>query len=153
MTLFKDSAGICKEDKNTYIVMALINLITSIILCQNIGMSGVILGTAISYIYLIIYSYPKYIFKQLFSEDLKLYYKENFIYFIFILLSSVVSFIIGKNFIINSIILSILIKGILSIIVCCIIFTVIFHKTSEYKYYFQNMIKILRKSVKLKSKN
>ena len=153
MTLFKDSAGICKEDKNTYIVMALINLITSIILCQNIGMSGVILGTAVSYIYLIIYSYPKYIFKQLFSEDLKLYYKENFIYFIFILLSSVVSFIIGKNFIINSIILSILIKGILSIIVCCIIFTVIFHKTSEYKYYFQNMIKILRKSVKLKSKN
>lgn len=29
-------------------------------------------------------------------------------------------------------------------------FTVIFHKTSEYKYYFQNMIKILIKFVKLK---
>lgn len=153
MTLFKDSAGICKEDKNNYIIMALINLIASIILCQKIGMSGVILGTAISYIYLIVYSYPKYIFKQLFNENVKSYYKDNFVYFIFILLSSIVSFFIGKYISLNTLVLSILFKGILSVIVSCIIFTIIFHKTSEYDYYFQILTKILRKIVKGKNYN
>lgn len=153
MTLFKDSAGICKEDKNTYIIMALINLIASIILCQKIGMSGVILGTAISYIYLIVYSYPKYIFKQLFNENVKSYYRDNFIYFIFILLSSIVSFFIGKYISLNILVLSILFKGILSVIASCIIFTIIFHKTSEYDYYFQIITKILGKIVKCKNNN
>ena len=133
--------------------MALINLIASIILCQKIGMSGVILGTAISYIYLIVYSYPKYIFKQLFNENVKSYYKDNFVYFIFILLSSIVSFFIGKYISLNTLVLSILFKGILSVIVSCIIFTIIFHKTSEYDYYFQILTKILRKIVKEKNYN
>lgn len=144
MTLFKDSAGICKEDKNTYIVMALINLVTSVILCKKIGMSGVILGTAISYVYLIIYSYPKYIYEPLFKKSVGSYYIENFMYFIFILLSGVFSFIIGKYILINSLILSIIVKGILSILVACLVFTIMFHKTSEFKYYLESFIKILK---------
>lgn len=145
MTLFKDSAGICKEDKNTYIVMALINLITSIILCHKIGMSGVILGTAISYIYLIIYSYPKYIFKPLFNKKVSSYYFENFKYFLFILISSVISFVIGKYIIISNLIISVVVKGVLSVTTTCLIFIIAFYKTPEFKYYFQNFMKILSK--------
>lgn len=145
MTLFKDSAGICKEDKNTYIVMALINLFTSIILCSKMGMSGVILGTAISYIYLIVYSYPKYIFKKLFNENPKLYYYENFKYLIFILISSILSFLIGKYLIFNNIILSILLKGTLSILITSIIFISFFFKTNEFTYYTNYIAKLLKK--------
>lgn len=145
MTLFKDSAGICKEDKNTYVVMTLINLITSIVLCQKIGMSGVILGTAIGYIYLIIYSYPKYIFKPLFNKQPKFYYLENFIYFIFIFISGLISFIISNYILVNNLIFAIIIKGILSIVIYCVIFVIMFYNAPEFKYFFNLFKKIILK--------
>lgn len=145
MTLFKDSAGICKEDKNCYIVMALINVLLSIILCNFIGMSGVILGTAISYLYLIIYSYPKYVFKPLFSKNVMAYYMENLKFFLFILISAVLSFFIGSELQIGNIVLAILVKGFASVIVASLVFVVMFFRTSEFKYYLNNAKKILLK--------
>lgn len=145
MTLFKDSAGICKEDKNTYIVMALINLITSIILCKKIGISGVIIGTAISYIYLILYSYPKYVFKPLFNKESKFYFEENFKYVIFIFVSAILSFLIGYKLQFTNLIVAILFKGLLSVGITCLIFTLFFYRSNEFKYFKDVFLKMLKK--------
>lgn len=145
MTLFKDSAGICKEDKNTYIVMALINLITSIILCKKIGISGVIIGTAISYIYLILYSYPKYVFKPLFNKESKFYYEENLKYVIFIFVSAILSFLIGYKLQFTNLIVAILFKGLFSVGITCLIFTLFFYRSNEFKYFKDIFLKMLKK--------
>lgn len=145
MTLFKDSAGICKEDRYNYLCMAIINLISSIILCKLIGMSGVILGTAISYLYLIIFSYPKYIFKPIFKKSVSFYYKENSIYLIFIIISSSICFIVGKYLVLNNLILSIIVKGILSTIICLMMCIFFFHKNAEYLYSKKQINNILKK--------
>lgn len=145
MTLFKDSAGICKEDKNTYIVMALINLITSIILCKKIGISGVIIGTAISYIYLILYSYPRYVFKPLFNKESKFYYEENLKYVIFIFASAILSFLIGYKLQFTNLIVAILFKGLLSVGITCLSFTLFFYRSNEFKYFKDVFLKVLKK--------
>ena len=145
MTLFKDSAGICKEDKNTYIVMALINLITSIILCKKIGISGVIIGTAISYIYLILYSYPKYVFKPLFNKESKFYYEENLKYVIFIFVSAILSFLIGYKLQFTNLIVAILFKGLFSVGITCLIFILFFYRSNEFKYFKDVFLKMLKK--------
>lgn len=153
MTLFKDSAGICKEDKNTYLIMAIVNLVVSIALCKFIKMSGVILGTAISYFYLIIYSYPKYIFKPLFKKNVKSYFIENIRYGIFIIISCVVSYYIGYKISINNVLLSIIMKGTLSVFSTLIIFCVFYNKTEEFRYYIEQIFKFIEKVLKYKQKN
>ena len=151
MTLFKDSAGICKEDKYNYLVMALINLISSIILCKLFGMSGVIFGTTISYIYLITYSYPKYIFKPLFKKTKRLYYLENIKYFLLIIVSSAFSFFIGTYISFNNSLINIIIKGIISVIMSLVLFMILYRKTDEFKYYIEQ-ISIIRKKILKKKK-
>ena len=92
LRLFKDAAGICKEDKHMYIIAILINIFVSVILCKLIGLSGVILGTAISYIFLYLFSYPKYVYSKLFNQKISTYHLENLKYFIFALVSTFISY-------------------------------------------------------------
>lgn len=135
ITIYKEAAGICKEDKWMYVIMALINLISSIILCRIIGIGGVVLGTAISYGFLIIYSYPKYIFVPLFKREKCIYYKENLKYIVIIIMSSSISIVLCNYIKSNVTFIQILINAIISISITLITFYISLHKTDEFKYY------------------
>lgn len=145
ITIYKEAAGICKEDKYMYIIMASINLIFSILLCKLIGISGVILGTAFSYLFLIIYSYPKFIFKPIFQKEILLYHKENLKYVVFIIVSLLISYGITNIINTNNFILQFIINGIISILVTSIIFIILFYKTEEFKFYYNWIVRKNRK--------
>lgn len=145
ITIFKEAAGICKEDRWTYIIMALINLILSLLLCKKLGMAGVILGTCISYLFLILYSYPKYIFTPLFKKGFKEYYIENLKYIIFICISLGLSCLVIQFIAFNNYFLQFLVKGILSVGITTIIFIMAFWNTEEFKYYKQIVFNMLEK--------
>lgn len=147
ITIFKDAAGICKEDKYMYIIMAILNLVASIFLCKIIGISGVILGTAISYLFLIIYSYPKFIFKPIFNKKYRFYFYDMFKYLVYIVLNSIVSISIVNTISINNYIFSILINGIISVCISCICFILLFIKTDELHYYINTIKKVLKKII------
>ncbi len=137
ITLYKEAAGICKEDKYMYIIMTIINLTASIILCKITGVIGVILGTSISYLFLMIYSYPKYIYKPLFKKGFKNYYKDNLTYLVFIIIASIISFTICNQITLNNSYLQLIFNGIVSIIIGSIIFIMIFRKKEEFQYYIK----------------
>lgn len=152
ITIFKEAAGICKEDKWMYVIMALINLVLSIVLCKFIGISGVILGTALSYIFLIFYSYPKYIFKPVFKKENNIYYRENIKYFCLTVCSIIISYELTNIISINNVIFRILINVVISVVTTILVFIVYLHKTNEYKYYVEmlknNIIKRFTKNNK-----
>lgn len=145
ITIFKEAAGICKEDQFMYVIMAVINLISSILLCKIIGISGVVIGTAISYIFLIVYSYPKYIFKPLFKLNYKQYHKENIKYFIFITLSCAIAYIICNSVHFESSILQLAFNGIVAVIITICTFLIFYKNSSEYKYYKELLVSIITK--------
>lgn len=147
ITIFKEAAGICKEDRFVYIAMALINLFTSVILCKFIGISGVVIGTSISYLYLLLYSYPKYIFIPLFRKRFIDYYREYFKYFLYIIISCILSYLICIFFDFNILLLQLVVKSIVSIFVSSILFVLFFHKTDEFDYYFKILKKIIARKV------
>ena len=147
ITIYKEAAGICKEDKHMYVWMAIINLAFSIMLCHYIGISGVILGTVISYFFLILYSYPKYIFKPIFKKNYAEYYKEIGKYLVYIVFSSIISFSISRTIIVHSDLLSFIINGVLSVAIGIIIFTLMFMKTDEFKYYKDLIVKTISKKI------
>lgn len=145
ITIFKEAAGICKEDQIMYIIMALLNLITSLVLGKLIGIPGVVIGTAISYLFLIFYSYPKYVFTKIFDINISNYYKQTVKYIIFIIISILVTNLIIKNIVINNSIISLIINATVSILITTIIFIVTSLKTNEFKYYKSLIIKVLKK--------
>ena len=149
-TLFKEAAGICKEDKFMYIIMAFINLVLSVVLCKLIGMSGVILGTAISYLFLMYYSYPKYVYKALFNKNYKDYLVENLRYLLHILVSFVCSYSICKMILIKNNIIQLMVCVSIAIAIPTILFIVIFRKQEEFKYFVVYIKKILNKVFKRK---
>ena len=128
-----------------YLIMIIINLSLSILLCKELKITGVILATAISYMFLILISYPKYIYEPVFNKKKKEYYKENIKYLVFILFSAVFSFTICINIEINSNLLSCIINGIISSSIYLILFILMFKNTKEYKYYLESISKIIKK--------
>ena len=133
ITIYKEAAGICKEDKYVYILMAIINLTTSIILCKIIGISGVIIGTSLSYIFLIFYSYPKYIYKKVFDVSITNYYKEKIKSIILIIISCIIGYTICY-YIGNKCILDLIIRGFISILIPTVIYIISYRNSDELKY-------------------
>ena len=135
ITLFKEAAGICKEDKYMYIWMIIINVLLSIVLSTFVGVCGVIWGTAISYLFLIFVSYPKYIFKPIFNKAIKYYYLENLKYLIYMVFVILCSYYICTILNINNTIIDFCSKTMISLFIPVIIFILVFRKNKEYNYY------------------
>lgn len=132
---FKDAAGIWIEDKYIPLLQLSINLISSIILLKLIGLKGVFIGTILSSLVLWCYSYPKYVYINLFNRKLKDYIKETIKHILLFILIISISFILNKYN--NNIIISIII----SITIPNIILLLIYKNTEEFKYYKKLILK------------
>lgn len=151
ITIFKDAGGICKEDKNMYIVMPIINILVSIILVNIIGLPGIILGTIVSYLFLIIFSYPKYVFKPLFEKNIKLYYIDLIKYVLIAIISLIISLFILRCISISNNITKIIIDLIVSFAIGTAVFILFMKNTTEYKELLnllKNFINKFNKNVK-----
>lgn len=133
--VFKDSAGIWIEDKFVPLMESLINIIASIILLKFLGLKGVFIGTILSSLVLWCYSYPKYVYINLFNKKLKEYIIKAITHVILFISILIISFMINKYS--NNIITS----GIISVIIPNIILYLIYRSTEEFKYYKKLIVK------------
>lgn len=151
--LFKDAAGIWKEDKYVPIIVAILNIILSIVLLKLYGLVGVFMGTIASSLVYWIYSFPKLIYKGLFNKSYKSYILEILSYIFLLTSLSFITYKVTSLFIIKNILL----KVIVDIIVCCfapnVILLILFHRTEEYKYFYNLLKNILKKINKNKYKS
>lgn len=134
MNTFKEAAGIFYEDRYVPILQSVINIIVSILLSYCLGLAGVFIGTIVSNLLLHLYSYPKYVYKQLFSNGVISYFK-NFIKYLFIfILILVICYLITFVVIVNNVFLQLLLNIIISLILSITIIVVAFRKTSQFIY-------------------
>lgn len=146
MTMYKDAAGICIEDRYMYLIMTIINLFLSIVLCNFVGMAGVIIGTGISYLFLIVCSYPKYVFKKLFNANMEQYYKENLKYACYILIGVLITYFICYILNIEKPAVQLVVNAVIGIFVSIVLFVIMFHKRKEYKDLVENMSVVIEKA-------
>lgn len=142
--MVKNAAGIYSKDKYASLIQATLNLVLSILLSYKLGLLGILLGSTISYILVTTWERPYIVFKEVFKDKVKIYYK-NYIKNVIILIMTYcfLKYILGY-ILIKNIIISILIKGIIIAIVYSMIMIVIYRKTSEFKY----VIDLVKKGVK-----
>lgn len=74
---FKEAAGVFYEDRYIPLLESLINIIFSIIFVKIFGLTGVFLGTLMSSMTLWCYSYPKFVYKNIFNRKYMQYIKET----------------------------------------------------------------------------
>lgn len=137
---FKEASGIYSQDKYSPLVEALINLVTSIILVNLIGLSGVVLGTLISNLAIVFWLKPKIVYKDVFKKPLIVYFKMYFKYLIIGLIPLLITSVLTANIkdVIN--LNSFIFNCCINTIIINMFYYLVFRKTEELKY-FKNIIK------------
>ena len=139
---FKNAAGIFYEDRFVPIVESLVNLVVSIVLAFMWGLKGVLLGTIISKMVLYSYTFPKFIYKNIFNKDKTIYIKD-----IVIKMFQLISVFLITGVVVNVINVSGLFMNFICTSAVCVVVPNIFmllinYKTQEFEY-----IKILLKKI------
>ena len=142
---FKEAAGIFYKDRFMPIVESIVNLVASIVLLKIFGLAGVFLGTAVSSLVILLYSYPKYVYIPLFNKQWKNYYKEFIKYIIYAAFIISMSMIINRFIHVGNVFVQAIISTAIALIIPTIIICVIFFKTEEFKYYIGMIKSILLK--------
>lgn len=139
---FKEAAGIYYEDRFIPLFESMINIVASIILVKIIGLPGVFLGTIISGFTLWFYSYPKYVYCNLFDRSISDYLKETLSYIILFIIITFITFRISTLIIVNNIYIELILKTLICLIIPNIIMILIFFKTNNFKYYIKFIKKL-----------
>ncbi|MDK0919114.1 O-unit flippase [Clostridium perfringens] len=132
---FQEGSGVYYYDRYASIIEAIINLISSIIFVNLIGLPGVFLGTLASNFLVIFWTKPFIIYKYVFKEKVinyyKIYFKYLFIAIIPFTICTILSSSIKSNIKWNSFILNV----ILNFIIINLVYLIIFFKNDNFIYF------------------
>ncbi len=132
MWMFRETSGLFREVKTSILVMALLNIIFSVILGKLIGISGIIFATSLSRILTLFWYEPKLLYNIIFKNSVLLYWRKWFKYFgisCFLIAVSLILYFVSLNSIVG-----ITLKLIIILLVSAAVFYIAFHKTDEWIY-------------------
>lgn len=140
---FKEAAGIYYEDRFVPILESILNLVTSIILANVVGLAGVFIGTIISASLLYFYSYPKFVYKKVLGGDYGEFawtHLKHLFFFIciFLVLKYILIWIEAGNLWTNFIL-----KGIFVFLMTNILYLSIYWKDKDFQYFKEYFRKVL----------
>ena len=142
---FKNSSGIWTEDKYVPLIESVLNIVFSIIFLKLFGLIGVFLGTFVSGLALWCYSYPKFVYKNLFNKSYVDYARETLGYVLLFVVLATGTYCISNIFIFDNIWYQLMINIIISLIFPNIILVLIFRKSDEFKYFYNLFKKVVLK--------
>lgn len=152
MCTYKDAAGIWHEDRFRPLIASLVNLAMNLLLVNYIGIFAIILSTVLSYVFVT----TPWLIHNLFSVLFKRSCKEflgKFLYYTFaVVLAAALSYLLclptpEKG------ILTILIRGIVSVIIPNVVFLLLLGRGEEYKGFLDMVDKLTKnKLVKITNK-
>ncbi|MGL4669998.1 MAG: lipopolysaccharide biosynthesis protein, partial [Cetobacterium sp.] len=147
--MFKSRAGIFHDDRFMPLLESIINLGSSIILVKYFGLAGIFMGTTLSTLSIVFWNVPRLVYKNIFKKSLYLYFKTYFLYaFLTVILCIITSEVIALMTLDNSFV-SIVIKGLVSVVLPTIFYCLLFYSTLEFKY----LVKILFKKLLIKNQD
>lgn len=138
------AAGKFKDDKYITLTSAVMNIVISIVMVNFIGLSGVIVGTLVTDLY--IWSVRTYqMVKKYFYQSLTEYTRRMFFYTFSVTVGFVMSYAICRLIHVNDLILELVLKLVVCMIVpnaVNILFTI---KSNEFVFFKNYVVKFIRK--------
>lgn len=132
--IFKEAAGIFYEDRFVPLIESFVNIIFSIIFMKIYGLAGIFMGTICSSLVLLLFSYPKYVYKNVFNDNIKNYFKLQFFYFCISFLTFFIVIFITNLVKVDSLISELIIKTTISLILTNLLYFIFVIKSKDFKY-------------------
>lgn len=132
--IYKDACGLFWKGKLRPVFSAITNIVLSLVLVKYMGIFGVILASIISRFITTWWFDPYLVYKNIFNKSPMSYYLKYFEYLLVVVLTAFFTkYILG--FIVLNQMYTLLLKGVLCVIISCVIFCVLYSKTTEFKYF------------------
>lgn len=145
--VFKDAAGIYRQDQYKPVIEAILNIIFSIPLAIKIGITGVLLGTIMSTV-LMPFWYEGYVlYKECFYHKFRSYVLHQCKYALVLLGVLAVTFFLN-SFFPESGGLYFIIKLLICLVVTNLCLFVVYRKTSEFKYFIRLLSSLFKNQLK-----
>lgn len=142
---FKDAAGIYHEDRYIPVIEASLNVIISLVLAHQIGITGVFIGTIISSGVVYFYSYPKYVCKPLFNMSWLEYIHQTLKHLITVVFCMWLVQL-GVSFIpIENLMVTIILSGLISIGIFHFLLIAFSGRGSEMKYFWSILMILIKR--------
>lgn len=145
LLMYKDAAGMWREDWKKPYVSAGVNLILNIILVNIIGVNGVLLSTIISFVFVSAPWESVVVFKTLFKRPVMLHFKSLFKYIALCLISAIFTYKICDMIIMKSLIMQLGVKFIVCLIVPNLVFFSVTNKTDAFGSFKLYVLRLMRK--------
>lgn len=137
---YQNYAGLFKYYKPYSVIAFILNIVVSIALTLTIGISGVFLGTTITYVFMIV-SVIKILYKHYFNESSRDYYvtlSKNI--FVMVMSALLISFV---HFGTQNLILNFFVQLILITVIYFVVISLVFMKDDSFAFFFDYIKKIL----------
>ena len=133
LCLYKDAAGIWHKDRFRPLVTALTNLVMNLIMVQFWGLYGVLLSTVISILLVGMPWLYSNLFTVLFKFNPTKYILQTVLYTVISVVSCVICAVICNKFIVfDSLIATLIVRGVICCIIPNAIYLVCYRKTAEF---------------------
>lgn len=145
---FKTAAGIFFEDRYVPLAESLVNFILSVLLARSMGLKGVIIGTICSDLVLYLYSYPRYVYHNLFKKGMGVYIRDLLKSIFWFFLSFSLTAVCMRSVFTERASYQLVFAIVISISVPNFAMFLINARTDEWKYYKELLHKVLSKNCK-----
>ena len=142
--IFRNAFGLFVQGQIRPVISSIINLVASLILAYKIGIIGVFIGTSISFISMNAWFDPYIVHKHVLKTKVSLFYFKLIMYVIVIGFSFILTNWLCNFIIIDTLIMSIVVKFILCFVVGNSLFLIVFHRTKEFEYLLLNIKRIVK---------
>lgn len=151
LSIYKDAAGMWWNDRWKPIVYCIVNIVVSVALVNIIGVSGVIIGTIISQLFVAIpwetiAFFQGYIYEDEFLRgQLKTYTYNMIQYSLAIIVIAIITYLCCVIINFTSVYNTLVYRSIICLIVPNLIYWFIYHKTDEYIFIMEKLKKYVEK--------
>lgn len=132
---FQSGSGNFYQDRYAPIIESIINLVSSIILVNYIGIAGVFIGTLISNFTVVFWTKPYVVYKYVFDKKLIDYFMMYFKYLIIAIIPLIITNYVTIPFKQSYDIGSFIINCVINLVVINLVYLIVFFKSEEFKYY------------------
>ena len=142
--LFKNAAGLFRPDRYKPLIESFLNLVLSIILVTNFGISGVILATLLSVLLTSFWIEPWIVYKSVFKKSVREYFKTYMKYTFIFINSFLIILFMQKNIKVESSYINILLLIFYCVMVPSSLIVLFFRRTLPFKDVLNIVIKVKR---------
>ncbi len=149
---FRNTTTLFKKTKYIMLYASVINIVLSIFLGLKIGLTGILIATALSRILTNIWYEPKILFKEYFKENVFKYYLKKLFQIIGLSFVYIIIFVCCKNIVIlHNNFVTLIFKCIISLIMSNIYFILIFYRKKEFKIVISKFMQLVKNKIAIKS--